>query len=418
MMIQAFYTGLTGLKTNQFAIDVLSENLANTSTIGFRGNSTEFASMYEKKINTSSNPVVNSSVGVGVRVGTTVMDKTNGSLLLSDRSTDLAIDGDGWFGVQGDGKPLYTRDGTFSFDSNRNLVTQDGYHVLGTMANNISGGVLTNPLAETKLGDVSTQQNLSFPDALSYPPIATTKSSFFYNLGVDDKIREISSRVIDASGSNNDLNLKFTKSAVQGSTGSNWDVVATTRSLDGKTTYDTKTGTLSFDSAGALLSSSIDPIDNNGSAVVIDLGSGFTGITSSNLPVTSGSSQADGKQGGDLIGYDINKNAEVIATFSNGQQSSVGKVALFHFQNDKGLERINGSRFQVSANSGKPLFFKDANGKTILGANLKNYKLESSNVKYEVGLTELIVYQRAYDANSKSITTADQMIQKALNMNA
>ena len=418
MMTQAFYTGLTGLKTNQIAIDTLSDNLANTSTIGFRGNNIEFSSLFEEKINTSSNPVVDSSIGTGTSISTTVMDESNGSLILSDRSTDLAINGDGWFGVQGNGDPLYTRDGAFVFDVNRDLVTNDGFHVLGTMANNISNEVLTKQVSETLLGNTNQQEKLNFPDILRFPPVATTEANFFANIGVNDEIRKISSRIIDAEGNNNNLELEFTKSAVQDPAGINWDVTATTKTLDGTTTFDTQSGTMAFDAAGTLLSYNLNPIDNNGSPININLGSGYTGITAINIPVVPGSSQANGLQGGDLIGYDINENAEVIATFSNGQQSSVGKVALFHFQNNKGLERLNGSRFQASSNSGKPIIYKDANNNNIIGAGLQNFKLESSNVRFDVGLTDLIIYQRAYDANSKSITTADQMMQKALSMDA
>ena len=418
MMTQAFYTGLAGLKTNQVAIDVVSDNLSNSSTTGFRGYGVEFSSLFEERLNVTSGTVVDSGVGVGSKISATVMNQENGSLLLSDKSTDLAIDGDGWFGVQGNGKPLYTRDGNFTFDSNRDLVTYDGFHVLGTMGSNISGETLTSVVGETKLGDVSAQKQLSFPDALTFPPVPTSLASFYANIGVSDEIRKISAGIVDAEGVRNNLELEFTQSAVQTLPGMQWDVIATTKTLDGATVYDTQTGALEFDSAGKLLTYALGSIDNNGTQVDIDLGSGYAGITAINIPVVSGSSSADGMIGGDLIGYDINQNGEVIATFTNGQQSSVARVALFHFQNDQGLERINGSRYEESSNSGKAIFFKDPNGENILGANLRNFKLESSNVRYEVGLTELIIYQRAYDANSKSITTADQMMQKALSMDA
>jgi flagellar hook protein FlgE len=128
------------------------------------------------------------------------------------------------------------------------------------------------------------------------------------------------------------------------------------------------------------------------------------------------SSQSNGLEAGELVGYDINHNAEVIATFTNGRQVSMAKIGVFHFQNDQGLSQIDGSRFLESQNSGKPIFFKDANGNNILGASVINNKLESSNVSTEVGLTELIIFQRAYDANAKLVTTGDQMIQKALQM--
>lgn len=417
MMTQAFYTGISGLRTNQTAIDAISDNLANVSSIGFRGYTTEFSSLFESTLNTSANSTsVNSSVGVGVKMNSTQLNETNGTLILSDKSTDLAIDGDGWFGIQGDGKPLYTRDGTFTFDANRDLVTYDGFHVLGTMGGNISGETLTSPISETKLGNVSAQEKLNFPYILTFPTTPTTNVSFYANLGVTDEIRKISAGVIDAQSNKNNLNLEFTKSTVQNPPGIQWDIVATTKSLDGETVYDTQAATAAFDSSGALISTTLGSINNNGTSIKLDLGIGYNGITSFNGPSPLGSSKADGLQGGDLLGYDINTNGEVIATFSNGQQSSVGKIALFHFQNDKGLERINGSRFEESANSGQPLFFKNADGENILGATLQNFKLESSNVKFEVGLTELIVFQRSYGANSKCITTADEMMQKALNM--
>ena len=418
MMTQAFYTGISGLKTNSTGIDVVSDNLSNISTVGFRAYNAEFSSLFEKSMNTNSGgSSVNSSVGIGSRVNATTMSQKNGSLQLSDRSTDLAINGNGWFGVQGNDKPIYTRDGTFNIDANADLVTLDGFHVLGTLGGNISAdNILTKTLNKVPLGSVSSQEKLRFPKTLKYPPVPTSKAKFFANVGVDPIARTISASVIDGKSDKNELRLEFTKDAVQNPPGSQWSVKATTQTLDGKTIYDTKLGSVTFDSAGALTSSTLTTIDNNGTPVAIDLGSGYDGIVSINRPVVSGSSLADGTIGGDLRGYAINKNAEVIATFTNGKQSSVGKIALFHFRNEQGLNRLNGTRFQESSNSGNPMFFKDTNGQNINGANVVNFKTEGSNYDMASGLTELIILQRAYDANSKSITTADQMIQKALKM--
>ena len=418
-MIQAFYTGISGLKTYSAGIDVVSDNLANTNTVGYRGYNVEFASMFENSLASANAGVIDSSIGVGTQLKTTSMIQTNGSLLLSDKSTDMAIDGDGWFGVQGEEAPIYTRDGNFTFDANDDLVTADGLHVLGTMGNNISDdNVLTSTLNEIVLGDVNAQEKLRFPKSLTYPGEATTTAKFLANLGVDDATISIGASVIDTQSNKNNLRLEFTKDPVQNPPGSQWSVVATTTSLDGTTLYDTQTGSVEFDSAGALVSNSLTSIDNNGTQVAIDLGDGYDGVVSINVPVVPGSSLTNGTIGGELEGYAINENAEVIATFTNGKQSSVGKIAIFHFQNDQGLERLNGSRFQESSNSGEPIFFTDENGQNIIGAEVVNFKLEGSNYGMTGGLTELIIYQRAYDANSKSITTADEMMQKALNMDA
>lgn len=417
MMTQAFYTGMSGIRTGQTAIDATADNLANISTIGYRGYGVEFSSLFEGMLNTdSATSTVSSTIGVGSRVQTTSMDQNEGSLINTDRSTDLAIYGDGWFGVQGEGEALYTRAGNFTFDENNDLVTTEGLYVLGTVGGNINGEILSTKVEAVPLGDVGTQEKLRFPKLLTFPAVPSTSANFYANLGIEDVPRTIGAAVIAPDGVKNELKLALSKNPVQVPPGAQWDVVATTQTLDGSTIYDTKTGTIDFDATGALISTTLTNIDNNGANISMDLGSNYSGIVSTNAPVSSGSSTADGTIGGDLLGYEINRDAEVIATFSNGEQSSVGKIALYHFQNDQGLERINGSKFQESSNSGRALFFQDEFGQNILGAEVINFKLENSNVRMEVSLTELIVHQRAFDSNSKVITTADQMIQKALDM--
>ena len=251
MMTQAFYTGISGLKAQQNAIDVVSDNLANTSTIGFRGYSSEFSNMFEEMIHTSSAvSSVDSSIGVGTKFSSAVMNENYGAFQLTDISTDLALLGDGWFGIQGEAEPMYTRDGSFTFDSNRDLVTHDGYYVLGTMGGNITEDTLTEQLPEVELGNVSAQQKLSFPEELLFQATPTTIAQFYGNLGADDVTRVISAGVVDAQGNTNDLRLEFNKSVPQPAEGSQWDVTATVQSLDGLTTYDTQSGTLNFDPVG------------------------------------------------------------------------------------------------------------------------------------------------------------------------
>jgi flagellar hook protein FlgE len=418
MMTQAFYTGISGLRNSATGIDVVSNNLANINTVGFRGYTTEFSSMFEDAITTG----LSDSIGLGVQVQTSSMVRDQGSLALSDRSTDMAIMGDGWFGVQRENEPVFTRDGTFTFDANDDLVTVDGYHVLGTMGTNISeDDVLTAQLDEVKLGDVTAQEKLRFPQSLTYPPEPSTNAKFLANLGTGKEgfeVITVGASVVDPQNNKNHLRLEFTKDAVQNPPGSQWSVTATAQSLDGETIYDTQTGRVEFNAQGALTLSTLTTIDNNGAPVTMDLGDGYDGIVSIDIPVVSGSSVADGTIGGELQGYAVNKNAEVIATFTNGMQSSVGKIAIYHFGNEQGLDRISGTRFEETPNSGRPRFYVDENGENIIGAEVANFRLESSNVEISAGLTDLIILQRTYDANSKSITTADQMMQKALEMDA
>lgn len=418
MMTQAFYTGLSGLKSSQQAIDVITDNLANTSTVGFRGYSTEFSNLFETMINTpSASSSVDSSIGVGSKIGTVTMDESRGVFQLTDSSRDLAILGDGWFGVEGENQTMYTRDGSFTFDANRDLVTKDGFFVLGTMGNNITDGVLTQQLYEIPLSNVTEQEKLSFPQELYFPPVATSQAIFTGNIPIAEEVVAVSSPVITSAGTRNNLRLEFSKVDPQVSPGVQWNVTAITQSPDGETVYDTQTGVVTFDNLGALTSNSLGSIDNQGTPIALDLGTGYEGMISIDAPYSLASS-ADGFEDGDLLGYDINKNGEILATFTNGRQSNIGSIAVFQFANDRGLERVNGSRFIQSQSSGDPLFAKDENGNNVIGTDLANNKLEGSNVRMEVGLTDLIIMQRSYDSNSKLITTADEMLQKALNMSA
>jgi len=418
MMTQAFYTGLTGLKASSQAIDVISDNLANTSTIGYRGYTTEFSSMFEEAINTNAaRSSTSNTIGIGTKVNSIVMDQSQGVLQLTESGNDLAILGDGWFGTQANNQNFYTRDGSFTFDANRDLVTQDGMYVLGTMGNNIADGVLSQQLFEIPLTDVGAQEPLAFPKELYFPPTPTSQATFSGNLSLDQDVAAVGVPVITGDGSRNNLRLEFTKSAIQVPPGVQWDVVATTQNKDGSVVYDTQTGVVSFNELGALTSNTLASIDNQGTSVSIDLGTGFDGMISISA-TNSLISQADGFEAGNLLGYDINKNGDVLATFTNGRQSNVGKIGIFHFQNNQGLDKVSGSRFLATENSGAAIFFQDSNGNNINGTDLATFKLEGSNVRLEVGLTDIIIMQRAYDANSKSITTADQMLQKALSMDA
>jgi flagellar hook protein FlgE len=418
MMTQAFYTGISGIKTSQAAIDVTSNNIANVSTVGYRAYSSEFASMFESAINTGNKNNLGNTIGLGSTLQTTTMMQLEGSVMNTERSTDLALYGEGWFGVLKNEETFYTRAGNFVFDENNDLVTPDGMYVLGTLANNIDGNTLTEVVNQVTLGDAGAQTTLRFPKTLNYPPEPTTEVSFFANLGVEDAVRTVGASIVDANGERNNLKLTFTKSEVQTPPGTQWDVQADITSLDGSTIYATQAGVANFDESGALLNTTLTSIDNNGINVALNLGEEYSGIVSLNREYVPGSSLTNGTVGGELVGYEINRYAEVIATFTNGQQSSVGKVAVYHFQNDQGLERASGTLFRESSNSGEAIFYQDADGNNILGAEVLNYQLENSNVGLDVALTELIILQRSFDANSKSITTADQMMQKALSMDA
>lgn len=444
-MTQGYYAGISGLLSNQSGMDVLSNNLANVSTTAYKSSTAEFSDLFTQAIASSSaSSPTSDDLGVGSKLQATSIQFKQGSLLASDRFNDLALEGNGWFGVVSNNQTSYTRDGTFAFDTSQavsgdvnsstaRLVTGDGQYVTGTMLSNFSYNaafdygdktanaasgayLINNPTNTVPLAGANKQGPLELPTRLAYPVSPTTQAQFFGNLGIDAQVRTISSNLVSSSNENNNLKLTFTQSATQPTEGTSWDVVATVTSHDGSTVYDTQNGQVTFGTAGDLKSSTLSSVNNNGSSVAINLGSNFSGLTSTAGMGISGSSQSDGISGGTLTKYGINTDGTIIAAFSNGKQSAIGRIAVYHFQNDQGLTSESGNKFSASDNSGKPVFWTDSAGNAIAGANVRSGYLEGSNVDLAVGLTDMIIMQRAYQANSKTITTFDDMIQKALQM--
>jgi flagellar hook protein FlgE len=430
--------------TYQLGMDVVADNVANVNTVGYKGSTAEFADLFTNALVSAGQTPTSNDIGIGSRLQSTTTQMQNGSLLASERFNDLAISGNGWFGIVSGKAMSYTRAGNFVFDevqktagdvnsSVARLTTTDGKYVTGTMLTNysynssfdygdktsngaIGAYVVSNPTNEAELTAVDSQGMLEFPTRLAYPVEPTTKAQFFGNLPPDNQPHTISADVISGTNERNRLKLTFTQSAVQPSTGIAWDVVATVTSNDGSKLYDTKNGQAIFNGSGGLSSCDITSMNNDGAPVAVDLGNNFNGVISIDGLAASGSSRSDGISGGTLTKYGINSNGVIVADFSNGRQSAIGRIAVYHFRNDQGLNRIGDTEFQDSSGSGKPLFWTDASGKPITGAIVNSGQLENSNVRLDIGLTDMIIMQRAYQANAKTITTGDELIQKALQM--
>jgi len=439
-MTQGYYAGISGIQTHQYGLDVISDNLANVNTVGYRGYTAEFADLFNNAVVSAANGPTSDDIGIGSKLQATSMITQNGSLLSTDRFSDLAIGGNGWFGVISGQNTYYTRAGNFTFDQIENtsgdvnssvarLTTPQGYFVTGTALNNytydaaynygdVTSGAYTigTPASDVPFNTVNQQGQLEFPTRLAYPVEPTTQASFFGNLGSANTTQSISADAISASSDINRIKLTFTPSATQPATGVAWDVVATVTSNDGTTVYDTQSGQAVFDGSGRLSSMSIKSVNNDGTPVAINLGGAFNGVISTDGAPFSGSSSSDGISAGVLTKYGINQNGVITAEFSNGRQSAIGRVAVYHFPNDQGLERMGDTLFSQSSNSGAPTFWTDADGNAITGSAVYSGMLENSNVRLDVGLTDMIITQRAYQANAKTITTVDEMIQKALAM--
>lgn len=226
--------------------------------------------------------------------------------------------------------------------------------------------------------------------------------------------------LLNADGTKNKLELTLTKRVPQGANGTVWDAAATVKDASGAVVSNTN-GELNFDYEGRLVNSTLSALDNNGSQVELDFGTPvaagqiYSGVTSTSQAKSISIAQ-DGVREGILKDYYTNDSGNILAQFTNGQVRSVGKVALYHFQNEQGLAKMGDNIYSQSANSGAAFFYKDAGGKSIYGAKLASSMLEQSNVDLAQALTEVIVTQKAYDANAKSITTSNEMLQRAIEL--
>ena len=226
--------------------------------------------------------------------------------------------------------------------------------------------------------------------------------------------------LLNADGTKNKLELTLTKRIPQGANGTVWDAAAIVKDASGAVVSNTN-GELNFDYEGRLVSSTLSALDNNGSQIELDFGTPvaagqiYSGVTSTSQAKSISIAQ-DGVREGILKDYYTNDSGNILAQFTNGQVRSIGKVALYHFQNEQGLAKMGDNIYSQSANSGAAFFYKDAGGKSIYGAKLASSTLEQSNVDLAQALTEVIVTQKAYDANAKSITTSNEMLQRAIEL--
>ena len=206
-MNSSFYNGVSGIKTQQFAMDVQANNIANANTIGYKYSSPEISSLFSTAL-AGAYASYSNDKGLGAQSQTTALNMGQGVLQNTESPFDLAIQGEGWFGVKGQNaaKTYYTRAGSFTLDAQGSLVNADGYYLMATSGNNISPASLdaatlakfgmyyksnsispvtpytVTPMVDVPLGSVGSQTKVTLPDILYYPPVATSKVSYGANL--------------------------------------------------------------------------------------------------------------------------------------------------------------------------------------------------------------------------------------------
>jgi flagellar hook protein FlgE len=425
-MNDTFYTSLIGAKTFSKAIDIVGHNISNSNLSGYRSKSVEFSNLFSETLSNSGGGAVSSEKGYGSQIQTSVMSQEQGAFTTTESTFDLAIDGNGWFGLKNeDGNVVYSRNGGFNFDRDRYLVDYSGKYVMGTMAGNIvfnadaTNNRLTNVVSELDLGNPATQTEIRLPNMLSYPKKVTDTVTISGNLGMANEERKFASTLIAENGEVNKVTVTLKKSEDQPETGSRWEAVATVTDNEENITFDTKSGVLTFDGSGKLIDSTVPAVSNDGSRVKLDFGKGAVGLQANDSSDITFSIAKNGNPEGQLSNYGVLQNGDVVAFFDNGFKTVVAKVAVYHFRNEQGLQDVGGSFYADTASSGKAIFYRDDAGELITKEGLVlEHSLEESNIDNASALSSLMILQRAFDASSRALKAGDDMIQKALNMDA
>jgi flagellar hook protein FlgE len=405
-------SALSGLRNHQVMLDVVGNDIANVSTIGFKSSSTVFSDVLTQTLNGASAPGAQTGgtnpaqIGLGSRLAATIQSFSQGAIQRTGRTTDLAIQGDGFFVVNTNGQNLYTRAGAFTLDASGNLTTPDGGLVQGWRAD-ATGAVNTN----TAVGSVQ----IRVGDLL--PPSQTTSVTLGGNLSADAAVGTVSTLAVttyDDQGTGIPLNLTFTKSAAN-----EWTVTATAG--DPAVAVPMTDNVLTFDGAGELISPADFDMNIAGGAIAgmtnpisLSLGAAaqpgrmtqFAGSASASITEQNGSSA------GSLQSFNVAPDGTIVGSYSNGRTRTIGQVAMAVFTNPGGLERVAGS-WRETPNSGlAQVGVAGSGGRGLLSAGT----LEMSNVDLAEEFTRLIVAQRGFQGNARVVTTADEILQEVVNL--
>jgi len=420
-MLTSLFTGISGMNANGLALSVIGDNIANMNTIGFKSSRTLFGDVLSQTI------MGTSQVGRGVFVNDVMPQFTQGSFESTSNVLDMAIEGDGFFIVNDSGGNYYTRAGQFSIDKDGYIVLANGMRLQGYTGIDAGGlgdinvtNVNSSPTATSK---VTLSANLDSRGSIP-PPFDVTNPNTTSNFSS-------SITVYDSLGNGHVITIYFRK-AVEAPTGNTWQwftVVGASDSYSGNTEVQAQ-GTLSFTNSGALNSESSitypgGGFDFNGGAAqdqqivfdfgksIAEAGTGLDGVTQFGSISATIFQNQNGYAAGSLKSVTVSREGVITGIFTNGQTRSISQVALAKFTAPTELTKMGENLFAESYESGQPII--GTPGGAGLGQLLSN-TVELSNVDLAEEFVRMILSQRGFQANSRIVTTTDEMLQELVNL--
>lgn len=423
-MLQAMLAGVASIKAQQTRMNVIGNNLANVNTTAYKGSRVTFQDMISQTIRGAYAPTGSTGgtnplqMGLGVLVGSTDNTMQQGSLNATNRQGDLAIQGNGFFPVSDGDSVFYTRDGSFDIDANGDLVMRaTGLRVVGWQAD--ANGILDT--SET----VDAQSAINIPVGLLSAVQQTTEANLVGNLkstALSTDSWSTTVRTYDALGGSHDISITFknatTPPAGTPPTGavSSWDWEASENGTVIGDFNDAGNGRIYFDATGKMISSPTTgsiTVPAAGASSSFDISLDFGQLTQlaseSQVQVKS----QNGYPAGSLQGFTISNEGVISGIFTNGLTRNLAQIALANFSNPGGLERLGNNTWRSTDNSGiASLGAARGGGRGSVAAGF----LEQSNVDIGQEFTDLIVTQRGFQANTKVVTTVDEMMQDLINI--
>jgi flagellar hook protein FlgE len=424
-VLSSMLTGVSGLTAQGEALGVIGDNIANSQTNGFKYSRAEFQDIVSKNL---KGILGGNQIGRGVKIGAVNPVMIQGNIDQTEKATDLAISGDGYFTLRGSDGETFCRDGSFHFDKDGFLVTNDDRRVQGYQADD-KGRIIN------QMGDIR------FPKALV--PAKATKE-VLVNLNLDSREQpgkifdpkdphatshySTSVETYDSQGTKHLVNLFFNKTADR-----TWEYHGM---CDGKEITGGKEGEMSqviqgkltFNVDGILDTEEITSQNFNfqggalqgqqikmdfGDSLTTDKGKGLIGSKQYGKESDLMTWKQDGAAAGTINNLSFNDDGVLTALYSNGQAEDLAQVVLSKFENSEGLYKLGNNRFKQSRNSGEASIGKPgSNGRGTLQAK----SLEKSTVDLALEFVKLIQNQRAFQANAKTITTTDELLNEVINL--
>lgn len=432
----AFQQGLSGLGVSSKALDVTSHNIANASTVGYKGANAHFGDVYAAALNGGGA----SQIGIGVTLAGVQQQFNQGNITTTNNPLDVSINGAGFFRVDKAGATTYTRNGQFHLDKSGFIVNDQGMKLTGYVA---QGGVIR----------AATPSPLQI-DSSAIPPVATgtNPTSAFKgvkaNLSLDSRATttgllpwgtpapvagqpwtpdpksynwSTALTTFDSLGNPHNVTMYFRKAATAG----DWELYANVDGTDAALS-PLSSNALNFDTAGKLttpmpLNISIDlaginvalgkPVNAAVTPLAFDID--FTGTGQYGQAFGTNRLEQDGYAPGNLVGLSVGTDGVVQGRYSNGQTFAQGQIVLANFTNPNGLLSMGNNQWVETSDSGPPLV--GAPQSSSLGT-LSAASVEESNVDLTAELVNLITFQRNYQANAQSIKTQDQIMQTIVNL--